>query len=155
VGRYTAADLRAQGISEDAISSLKVQPGYRVKLYENDNFQGSSLERTDDQSCLPPEWNDRVSSVIVEPVSPTVTAFKDCDFKGKGVELPEGEYTLADLFKLGVTNDDISSLRVAPGYEVTVYADDNFKGAEATFSSDNSCLGDYNDFVSSLKIRKK
>lgn len=66
IGRYTFADLKSLGIKNDDISSLKVSPGYRVTLYEHDNFQGASAVRTEDQSCLGNEWNDRASSMIVE-----------------------------------------------------------------------------------------
>lgn len=153
IGRYTAADLQALGVSNDDISSLKVPAGYRVTLYEHDNFQGLSTERTTDQSCLGDEWNDRVSSLEIEASSPTVIAYKDCDFKGPAVNLPIGRYTMADLQKLGVSNDDVSSLRVQAGYRVTVYEHDNFQGASTVRTADQSCLGEeWNDRVSSLVV---
>jgi hypothetical protein len=156
IGRYALADLVAQGVSNDDISSLKVEPGYRVTLYENDNFEGTSLTMNEDQSCLPEDWNDRVSSLTVEPVSPAVTVFKDCNFMGRATYLPVGDYTLTDLLAMGISNDDISSLQVAPGFQATLYTDDIFFGSRFTFDTDASCLVEAgaNDLISSLKVRK-
>lgn len=153
-GRYRAADLAAHGIANDDISSLRVQPGYRVTAYRDDNFQGDSITLTDDQFCLSPEWNDQISSIVIESTTPKVTLFQDCDFKGRSVDLTEGDYTIRDMEARGIANDDISSLRVPNGYEVTLYADDNFLGTEVTYRGDNSCVGTFNDLASSMKIRK-
>lgn len=72
IGRYTLADLQFRGFAaNDDISSLRVQPGYRATLYEHDNFQGASLVKVAHQACLLDEgWNDRVSSIVVEALSP-------------------------------------------------------------------------------------
>lgn len=153
IGRYTLADLMALGINNDDISSMKVSAGYRVTLYEHDNFQGASASRATDLACFYNGWNDRVSSLIVEPSSQTVLAFRDCDFKGPAVNLPIGRYTLADLQTLGLNNDDISSIKVSPGYRVTLYEHDNFQGASASRATDLACFYDgWNDRVSSIIV---
>lgn len=153
IGRYTLADLQALGISNDDISSLKVSPGYRVTLYEHDSFQGFSAVRTEDQACLGDEWNDRVSSLVIEPTSHTAIAYRDCDYKGPALNLPIGRYTLADLQMMGVSNDDISSLRVQAGYRITLYEHDNFLGASTVRTDDQSCVGEeWNDRASSLVV---
>jgi hypothetical protein len=65
-GRYTLSALRAWGVRNDDITSLKVSSGYRVTLYEHDNFSGASLIKTaDDASLVDDSWNDKVSSLIV------------------------------------------------------------------------------------------
>ena len=66
VGNYLLSDLNARGISNDAVSSLEIASGYTVTLYENDNFTGSSLILTADNSCLTAQaFNDKVSSMKV------------------------------------------------------------------------------------------
>ena len=66
VGDYNLAALNSRGILNDDISSIKVQSGYKVTLYENDNFGGATLVLTADNSCLVGAgWNDRVSSMKV------------------------------------------------------------------------------------------
>lgn len=67
VGTYTLSQLNARGVLNDDISSLKVNSGYKVTLYENDNFGGAALVVTADNSCLVASgWNDRASSLKVE-----------------------------------------------------------------------------------------
>jgi hypothetical protein len=65
-----------------------------------------------------------------------------------------GRYTLSALNAWGVRNDDITSLKVASGYQVTLYADDNFGGASLTKTADDASLvdDDWNDKVSSLVV---
>ncbi|HTJ52351.1 MAG TPA: carbohydrate-binding protein, partial [Cyclobacteriaceae bacterium] len=65
-GNYTLSQLNALGILNDDISSLKVTSGYKVTLYENDNFTGATLDVTADNSCLVASgWNDRTTSIKV------------------------------------------------------------------------------------------
>lgn len=65
-GSYTLSQLQARGILNDDISSLRVQSGYKVTLYWDDNFGGTTLVKTADDDCLVNEgWNDKVSSLVV------------------------------------------------------------------------------------------
>ncbi|PUA26853.1 MAG: peptidase [Cellvibrio sp. 79] len=65
-GRYNMSQLRLKGIIEDDISSLRVQSGYSITLYEHDNFTGNSITKTGDDSCLSDDgFNDSASSIVV------------------------------------------------------------------------------------------
>jgi len=65
-GSYTLAQLQAKGILNDDISSLRVQSGYKVTLYWDDNFTGATLLKTADDDCLVNDsWNDKATSVVV------------------------------------------------------------------------------------------
>jgi hypothetical protein len=56
----------AKGIGDDEISSLKVQSGYKVTLYWDDNFTGTTLVKTGDDDCLVDDgWNDKVTSLVI------------------------------------------------------------------------------------------
>lgn len=69
-GKYTLAKLKACRILNDTVSSVRVQSGYRVIFYDNDQFTGDSLIRkVNDTTLVDDKWNDRVSSVIVESLS--------------------------------------------------------------------------------------
>ena len=85
-----------------------------------------------------------------------VTLYPDCPFRGRSVGLGEGNYTLDDLRARGIANDDISSLRVQPGYEAVLYWDNDFRGASLTLTGDDDCLVDknFNDQLSSLRVRR-
>ncbi|RSK48045.1 beta-1,3-glucanase family protein [Hymenobacter rigui] len=72
VGDYTLAALQSRGILNDDISSLKVNSGYEVVLYENDNYTGASLTvGSAGNSCLvnnalsTGNWNDKATSLRV------------------------------------------------------------------------------------------
>jgi hypothetical protein len=68
VGDYTMSALTARGIPNDKISSIKVMNGYRAEVYWDENFSGSSLVITSDNSCLVDEgWNDKITSIKVRP----------------------------------------------------------------------------------------
>ncbi|WP_310394666.1 carbohydrate-binding protein [Hymenobacter sp.] len=75
VGDYTLAALQARGILNEDLSSVRINGGYQVVLFENDNFGGASLTLTSENSCLTGNalgtgsWNDKVSSLRVQPAS--------------------------------------------------------------------------------------
>ncbi|PSL30667.1 T9SS type A sorting domain-containing protein [Chitinophaga ginsengisoli] len=104
------------------------------------------------------------SYAITGSVSATTaaTVYKDCNYGGYAVGLTVGSYTLSQLQARGVVNDDISSLKVASGYEAILYKDDNFSGDAYLFRGDFSCLVDLslngaplnlNDWTSSIVIQ--
>jgi hypothetical protein len=72
VGDYNLAALQARGILNDDVSSLRINSGYQVVLYENDNFTGSALTVTASNSCLvnnplgTGNWNDKATSLRVQ-----------------------------------------------------------------------------------------
>lgn len=66
-GRYTLGQLQSRGIANDDISSLRVQAGYSITLYQHDNFTGNALTKTGDDNCLVNEgFNDSASSIVIE-----------------------------------------------------------------------------------------
>jgi len=66
VGDYNLSAMTSRGIADNWISSVRVTSGYKVTLYENDNFSGASIVITSDNSCLvSPGWNDRTTSIRV------------------------------------------------------------------------------------------
>ena len=85
--------------------------------------------------------------------NPVATFYQDANYGGYGYSLPEGSFTLSQMQAYGIKNDDISSLKVIPGFKVTLYSDDNFSGATAVFTADAGYVGsDWNDRASSIKI---
>jgi hypothetical protein len=70
VGSYTLSQLKDLGVLNDDISSLKVNSGYQVQLYWDDNFAGTILTLTADNGCLVDNsFNDKASSLKVSAVS--------------------------------------------------------------------------------------
>jgi hypothetical protein len=82
------------------------------------------------------------------------TFYKDCNYGGYAIGLNDGNYTMSQLIANGISNDDISSLKVTSGYKVILYWDDNFGGSSLTKTADDDCLVDdgWNDMVTSLSV---
>ena len=69
-GNYTLAQLQSRGVRDNDLSSLRVNAGYQVQLFDGDNFTGASVTRTGDTGCLVDQaFNDRATSAIVSKPS--------------------------------------------------------------------------------------
>jgi predicted alpha-1,6-mannanase (GH76 family) len=66
VGDYTLAQLRAKGILDNDITSLKITEGYKVTVYDGDNFTGASRDFTATTDWAG-DWNDRTTSLRIRP----------------------------------------------------------------------------------------
>ncbi|MDE1463345.1 beta/gamma crystallin-related protein [Spartinivicinus poritis] len=108
-----------------------------------------------------PQTSQYSSQAVYQTTSPKpkrkrVTLFRHCDFQGNYANLKRGKYNLAKLNRYGILNDDVSSLYVPYGYQVTLYEHDNFQGRAITLTGNDRCLvnNGFNDKVSSLIISK-
>ena len=82
-----------------------------------------------------------------------VTLYTDAGYKGKAVTLSEGEYNLSRMGLYNLKDNDMSSLKVTPGFKVTIYEDDNFNGKSKSYTASESFVGEeWNDKMSSLKV---
>nr|WP_315221778.1 hypothetical protein [uncultured Flavobacterium sp.] len=64
VGNYTLAQLKSYGVVNDDLSSVRLESGYKITLYQNDNFGGETIIITGNNSCLG-TFNDKASSVKI------------------------------------------------------------------------------------------
>ena len=83
-----------------------------------------------------------------------VTAYNDCELAGTATRIDPGDYNLAKLQALGITDNSISSLKIAEGYKVLVYDGDNFTGTSLEMTETANCLTatNWNDKITSLKV---
>jgi len=84
-----------------------------------------------------------------------VTFYQDCGYQGYSVTVPAGRHTLASLQAMGIRDNDISSVRVAPGSTVRIYARNGFGGTWQDLSQDVPCLVEhgFNDALSSAVVQ--
>ncbi len=69
-GDYNYGALYARGIANEDISSITVNSGYEMVIYEHDNFTGASYVVGSNNSCLVAAgWNDRTTSLKVRAVT--------------------------------------------------------------------------------------
>ncbi|WP_028982260.1 Ig-like domain-containing protein [Sporocytophaga myxococcoides] len=90
--------------------------------------------------------------------NPIATIYQHCSFQltGYAIGLDTGQYTTERLSSLGIKDKDISAVKIAAGYEITLYQKNNFSGASISLRVNDNCLYDnkLNDSISSLIIRE-
>lgn len=84
-----------------------------------------------------------------------VTVYVDTDYKGSSQELNVGQVDI-DVLESGIGNDEMSSIRIAQGYQVTLYTNSGFAGNPVVLTQDELDFEELgiNDEVSSLKIEQ-
>ncbi|NJO88243.1 MAG: hypothetical protein HC831_04170 [Chloroflexia bacterium] len=145
VGNYSQSALAGLGVSNNDLSSIKVTNGYKVTLFDGDNFTGESLVKTaDDATLVDDGWNDRATSMKVEQAgnNAVATVYQHTNYGGYAVGLSVGNYSLAALQSLGISDNDLSSVKVSSGYKITLYDSDNFSGSSLVKTSDDATLVD-------------
>ncbi len=172
VGEYTATDLKRLGMGDNTISSVKVAKGYQVELFQNDFYRGrSGTLRTEDDCLKNDNFDDTVSSLIVSrdtrATLPTfgnntegrkaedvVSVYLHCNYRGGVASLPVGRYNTAAMKAARVGNDTISSIKVAKGYQVTLYDGGKFNTDGVVITANDDCLDDnnLNEKVSSMVV---
>ena len=133
-GYYYLAASHSGKVVEVPSSSLEW--GEWCKLYDNN---GSATQ----------QWK----LVDYKPQGYAVaTVYKDADYKGSSLGLPEGSYNATDPALYGIGADQISSLKVTPGYRVILYDGDNFDGENVSYTGDTNHFPSFNDKASSIRI---
>ena len=154
----------------DRISSVRVDDGYVLVLYEHFHFKGRAetlVGRRGGTLYNLGNFNDMASSFRVRrdrpgtaPPSDTpeyprgpVAFFEDFDGRGPGFDDSRDRSVLS-----GRWNDRISSIWVAEGYEVTVYEHFDYRGESRRLSGRRGGalhdLRDFNNRISSYRIRR-
>ncbi|MFN7898207.1 MAG: hypothetical protein ACK5N0_00885 [Synechococcaceae cyanobacterium] len=142
VGRY---DHNLLSFGHDRISSVKVPPGYKVTLYRDFNFQGPTKVLYSDTATLL-DFDNHTSSIVIEALP---VFYENDNYSGAFQPLDVGSY---DHNVLSFGHDRISSVKVPPGYKVTLYRDFNFQGPTKVLYSDTATLLDFDNHTSSIII---
>lgn len=77
------------------------------------------------------------------------TIFQHGNYGGKNQALGIGQYNMADLT---IGNEQLSSLKIPLGLQVTLYQHANFTGETRTYTADVSFTQDFNDQTSSIVV---
>jgi hypothetical protein len=107
----------------------------------------------------PQNWVE-YKSIFIDTLIPRdrVTLYTDCWYKGTSVSLGVGEYPYLSF--IGIPVNTLSSLRIPPGFVVSLYThhtfnvNETYPGRKVILTSDASCLTDvnFNDTTTSMKI---
>ncbi|WP_437498358.1 RICIN domain-containing protein [Sorangium sp. So ce1099] len=146
-------DLSALTIGNDTIRSIQVPEGWRVTLYSDAHFAGSSQVLTRDAAELA-SMSGKVSSLVVEMPPWGAKLYTDAGYSGSSIALRPGRY--ASLSSLGFKNDALSSVEVPSGWRVTLYSDEGFGGTVTVLTSSARDLKDQgvNDVASSVVVEE-
>lgn len=91
----------------------------------------------------------QITSVPQPPLVNCITLYTDVSYGGLMRNLPVGQYPyLGDAI-----NDQVSSLQVPAGFNVTLFADAGFQGQSESFSQDGSVGAGFNDVTSSVIVK--
>ncbi len=66
IGEYNMNEMQSAGISNDAISSIKVPLGYKLTVFKDIDFGGDNKVYSADVSYMGNDWNDQITSFVVE-----------------------------------------------------------------------------------------
>lgn len=176
-GEYRVEDLQKLGMPNNAISSIKVPPGYAVAIYENDFYRGAGkVLEASDKCLIGDQLNDKISSIVVEaPVagnqqnvpasssqsnasssSAAAAVYTECGYEGRRANLNVGVYDAEDLAKLGIRDNTISSIKVNPDYRVDLFFFDFQRGKNGYLTKDDNCLSNdgFDNEISSIKVSR-
>ncbi|MBC7485717.1 MAG: T9SS type A sorting domain-containing protein [Cytophagaceae bacterium] len=130
VENYTLTQLRALGVVNDDISSLRVQSGYEIVLYRDDNFLGNALIVRSDVSCLVSNnFNDAASSARVrlstaaaaaESQTKSISAFPNPADQWITISLNNTEQTIVTLTIIDSYGNAAGSIHASDGQQINV-----------------------------------
>ena len=149
-------------LKNDSISSIKIPQGFKVTIYQHDNNLGNQnykLVLTNNTSNLLNEyirdnndsivlnngvkqnWNDQVSFIQIEELK-RVEFYKDKNKIPKELisKVLPGRYKSLQLGKLGLLDNDISTIVVPKGLTVYLFSNDNFEGEELIIKNGTKLL---------------
>jgi hypothetical protein len=156
-------------IGNGVLSSIIIPSGFRVTMYQYENFQGYAETFSGSLLRLPNTLAGKVSSMVITKdnsngwVGPganngqsgwnnqNVTIFTECYYGGSSnLMLPTNYATMPANF-----NRRLSSIRIPSGYEVDLYTQPNFTGRVVRLRTDQSCVpAEWNNVVASMKVYK-
>lgn len=165
-------DLRRTRLGNDSVTSVRVDPGCRVKMFEHTNYQGtwtvisrdldavhgtelgsdqasSIMVRCSDDDDWGPEWSSDTGATERRR---GITLFEYTGFRGRSETFYEDQ---PDLRRSQLGSDTASSIEVDSGCEVELYEDAGYSGRRTVLSEDLDDLYDArvgDNSVSSLKI---
>ncbi|WP_080682099.1 hypothetical protein [Sorangium cellulosum] len=126
IGRYDVDDLTI--IGNDRTSSIRVPAGLRVTVFFNANFEEGAYVFTSDTNLATAGTNgvsvsadEIISSIVVshasDPQLDVVTFYENANFTGQSFVYSVG----GNFFFNGTWDARVSSVRVPPGFKLTLY----------------------------------
>ena len=166
VGSYSTEQLKSLQIKDNDIEAIRVNNGFQVILYSEDNFEGESLTVVGPEMiCLSNKWRNKVNSMEVictsdpfisncrtQSIAGAVFPDDDVSLSTSGVSVGVGDYDLQRLDNLGLDGRAIERITVKNGFVFTLFSNDQFGGESISFTGDEIDLGALDGSAASLKV---
>ena len=158
--RYSSLELSGM-LDTDYVNKNRAEAVY---FYTPVRYGGNDITKEKKEALI--SYLDGSYPVVVSEdfLESPVTVYQDIYYRGYSVNLDVGEYKLAELQKLGVANDDISSLKVKEGYRLIAYWDNDFASESISFTADTPSLvsvervsntqENWNDKISAIRVEQ-
>lgn len=149
-------NLSNNQIGDNAAKSIEVRHGWRATLYQNGNYGGLSETFTASDNDL---FNNPIgygtSSIRVAPDG--IFAYRDYNFAGT-FEVFGPNVPCDNLADNPIGDNEISSVRVPPGWRVTLYDGANCTGNKHVIQGIDDYFpkfgsGNFNDRTTSIKVQ--
>jgi len=90
-----------------------------------------------------------------DPMKPCMTAYTDPGYQGTSVNFDKGNYKIAGISVQHFPDKSISSVKLSPGFKVTLYKTTNLSGTAVTLTENTPALSTFgiNDSISSWAVR--
>lgn len=144
VGTHKLNELRRLGLIQTSTSdavlpgSVQVEKGYEALFYADTLAAGTLLE---DDFINRSSMDITCGSMIVRAAITKATVYPDAAYaNGTGVALTEGSYTETELQQLGLDPNTISSLQVASGDEIVLFANSDLSGGLWDYRANQASL---------------
>jgi hypothetical protein len=163
LGNYTQNDLKIHGFHPKELSSFKIDVGYQVRLYNEDNFKGEYIVVSGNKNQIEKSFNDKTISLILEKtkqIAPMPVFYTEHKYKGFKTRLNFGNYTMYDLIQKDFQYSDldssfiIKSIHVPKGINLLLYPKDHFIGIPQRLEEDARTLSEKLYMLSVIKSIK-
>jgi len=140
-GTYVGYDNQKLIVQQDGTSGYyNLIPYHSTKYLGTDGDQvNANIVQDSVNKDAGTDWQLIPNYSVMQPI---VVLYPDCSFGGQGVNFEPGNYTSAQMGNYGLTNNSLSSVKVTPGFKVTLYDGDNLAGTGLNLTKDISCLTD-------------
>ncbi|MBN2486080.1 MAG: T9SS type A sorting domain-containing protein [Bacteroidales bacterium] len=88
----------------------------------------------------------------VPKLTEPVIIYADASFVGRSSGFSIGQYKNSDILAMGFPDNQVSSVRVFPGYRAILFKGDNFTGDSLVLDIRANSIGDFSDKVKSIKV---
>lgn len=93
--------------------------------------------------------------VNMDKMKPYMTVYPDINYQGTAVNFEKGDYNIAGISAQGIADKSVSSIKLVPGFKVSLYKQNNYVGTPIVVTENTPSLVDlgYNDSITSWKVR--